>query len=98
MGELARLTRMVQRRDLKTQLKLCKQIMATHQPLVKAMDITAKAHADGLLQGQAKGYNEGFKAALETLKAEEQAVNAVHDAVVNHPPVSAVPPCSTVPE
>ena len=51
MGELKRLQRMVSRRDLKTQIKLLKQIISTHEPLLKAIAVTKKAYEDGKQAG-----------------------------------------------
>jgi hypothetical protein len=73
MGELKKLQRMVQRRDLKTQIKLLKQIITTHQPLIKAMQITAKAYTDGKLAGAQEMAAKIQEAEQEKLTAEAAA-------------------------
>jgi uncharacterized protein Yka (UPF0111/DUF47 family) len=70
MGELKKLTRLVQRRDLKTQIKLLKQIISTHEPLVKAMEVTKKAYQEGIQAGFQKAVKELEQA--EQVKKQEQ--------------------------
>ncbi len=84
MGELKRLTRLVQRRHLKDQIKLLKQIITTHEPLVKAMEVTRKAYQEGV--------QAGFQKAVTEIEAAEQEklLKAAQAAAI--PPVSQVEP------
>lgn len=73
MGELGRLTRMVKRQELKSQIRLLKSIIATHQPLVKAMEITQKAFNEGKLAGAQEMSVQIEAAEQEKLLKEAQA-------------------------
>jgi hypothetical protein len=87
MGELKKLQRMVQRRDFKTQIKLLKQIINTHQPLVKAMSITAKAYHDGKQAGAQEMLVKLEAAEQERLLKEAQtgATNVPSDDISRSP-------------
>lgn len=82
MGDLRKLQRLVRRHQLKDRIRLLNEIITTHLPLVKAMDITERARLNGVAEGRATGYNEGFRACLETLKKTEEGapVVASHEA------------------
>lgn len=70
MGELKRLTRLVQRRQLKEQVTLLKQIISTHEPLVKAREITQKAFEEGVRCGVMKAIKDHEDAESEARRRE----------------------------
>jgi hypothetical protein len=78
MGELGKLKRIVQRRDLKTQVKMYKQILTTHEPLVKAMEVTKRAFQEGMQAGFQKAIQELEQAERE----KKQAVDLDNSKIV----------------
>ena len=85
-GELKKLQRMVQRRDLKTQIRLLKQIIATHEPLVKARLITQKAFTQGKLAGAQE--------MVAQIEAAEREKNVAQPTVSVEPDISVDPSAS----